>query len=74
MTDPNDDLPLVASIKIDEDEIDLSNQQWDDAIVLILFWVLAGVVFLQFFTRYVMHNDEMATWDQETYDRLQAIK
>ncbi len=63
MTDPNDDLPLVASIKIDEDEIDLSNQQWDDAIVLILFWVLAGVVFLQFFTRYVL-NDSLG-WTEE---------
>lgn len=53
----------TAPIKLDEDVIDLSDQTWDDGIVLILFWVLAFVVFLQFFTRYIL-NDSIA-WTEE---------
>ncbi|ANT60890.1 ABC transporter permease [Salipiger sp. CCB-MM3] len=49
----------------DEDaaEIDLSDIRWQDALVLGLFWVLALVVFLQFFTRYVL-NDSLG-WTEE---------
>jgi TRAP-type transport system small permease protein len=43
--------------------VDLSDQTWDDALVLVMFWVLAFVVFLQFFTRYVL-NDSIA-WTEE---------
>lgn len=63
METPPDDTPLTAPIALEEEEIDLSDLQWDDAIVLILFWVLAGVVFLQFFTRYIL-NDSVA-WTEE---------
>lgn len=47
----------------EEEEVDISDIQWDDAIVLSLFWVLAFVVFLQFFTRYVL-NDSLG-WTEE---------
>ncbi|GAW36369.1 sialic acid TRAP transporter permease protein SiaT [Roseovarius sp. A-2] len=63
MKTPSDDAPLTAPIKLDEEKIDLSDQQWDDGLVLILFWVLAGIVFLQFFTRYIL-NDSVA-WTEE---------
>lgn len=63
MTDPKNEQAVVAPLKLDEDKIDLSDQQWDDAVVLALFWILAGVVFLQFFTRYVL-NDSVA-WTEE---------
>lgn len=53
----------VAPLALDEDVIDLSDLHWTDAVVLVLFWVLAGVVFLQFFTRYVL-NDSVA-WTEE---------
>ncbi len=47
-----------------EDEpIDLSDLRWDDSIVFIAFWGLAVVVFLQFFTRYVL-NDSYG-WTEE---------
>ncbi len=47
-----------------EDEpVDLSDIQWDDAPVLVVFWALAAVVFLQFFTRYVL-NDSLG-WTEE---------
>lgn len=42
---------------------DISDIRWLDAPVIILFWVLAFVVFLQFFTRYVL-NDSLG-WTEE---------
>lgn len=63
MKKPADDTPLVAPIELEEETINLSDQQWDDGVVLVLFWLLAGVVFLQFFTRYVL-NDSVA-WTEE---------
>ena len=60
---PAKDTQVTAPLELADDEIDLSDQHWDDGIVLILFWVLAGIVFLQFFTRYVL-NDSVA-WTEE---------
>ncbi|WP_274425938.1 TRAP transporter small permease [Chelativorans sp. YIM 93263] len=45
------------------EEEDLSDIQIDDYLVLGVFWVLAFVVFLQFFTRYVL-NDSLG-WTEE---------
>lgn len=45
------------------EEEDLSDIQMDDYLVLGVFWVLAFVVFLQFFTRYVL-NDSLG-WTEE---------
>ncbi len=47
----------------DDASMDLSDLRWEDGIVLVVFWVLAAVVFLQFFTRYVL-NDSIA-WTEE---------
>jgi TRAP-type C4-dicarboxylate transport system permease small subunit len=60
--DPDDARP-VAPIALEEEPVDLSDLRWEDGIVLALFWVLAGVVFLQFFTRYVL-NDSLG-WTEE---------
>ncbi len=60
--DPSDD-DVIAPIILEEEKIDLSDQRPDDYVVLILFWVLAFVVFLQFFTRYIL-NDSIA-WTEE---------
>jgi TRAP-type transport system small permease protein len=46
-----------------DEPVDLSDQQWDDAPVLVLFWTLAFIVFLQFFTRYVLNNS--LAWTEE---------
>ena len=48
---------------IHEEDEDLTGFQWDDGLVLVVFWVLAFVVFLQFFTRYVL-NDSLG-WTEE---------
>jgi TRAP-type C4-dicarboxylate transport system permease small subunit len=54
-TDPAPDDGAPAPL-FREDEIDLSDLRWEDGLVLAVFWVLAVVVFLQFFTRYVLNN------------------
>ena len=51
------------TIHIEDEQIDLSDLQWDDTLVLAVFWVLAFIVFLQFFTRYVL-NDSLG-WTEE---------
>jgi TRAP-type C4-dicarboxylate transport system permease small subunit len=57
---PPEPTPMLA---LEEDAIDLSDQHWTDGVVLAVFWILAFVVFLQFFTRYVL-NDSIA-WTEE---------
>lgn len=46
-----------------EEVVDLSDQDATDAPVVVVFWGLAFVVFLQFFTRYVL-NDSLG-WTEE---------
>jgi len=55
--------PEELDVHFKEEEIDLSDLQWDDAPVFVIFWILAFVVFLQFFTRYVL-NDSLG-WTEE---------
>lgn len=47
----------------EEEPVDLSDLRPEDGIVLLVFWVLAGVVFLQFFTRYVLNSS--LGWTEE---------
>lgn len=47
----------------EESHVDLSDLRWGDAVVFAIFWLLFGVVFLQFWTRYVM-NDSLG-WTEE---------
>lgn len=47
----------------EEEPIELSDVHWSDTLVLVVFWLLAFVVFLQFFTRYVL-NDSLG-WTEE---------
>ena len=46
-----------------DEEIDLSHTPGEAWIALALFWVLAGVVFTQFFTRYALNDS--AAWTEE---------
>lgn len=62
-TDPNIPDEVPVEITITDQPIDLSDLQWDDAPVLVIFWTLAFVVFLQFFTRYVLNNS--LGWTEE---------
>lgn len=64
MTDPvskpGDAAPVI---EFKDEPIDLSDIKWDDTFVLLIFWGLALVVFLQFFTRYIL-NDALG-WTEE---------
>ncbi len=54
----------AAMMELDRDsDVDLSDFRWTDIPGLIAFWSLAIIVFLQFFTRYVL-NDSLA-WTEE---------
>ena len=53
----------VPEVTVEDEPIDLSGHNAFDAPVLVVFWALAGVVFLQFFTRYVL-NDSLG-WTEE---------
>jgi TRAP-type C4-dicarboxylate transport system permease small subunit len=44
-------------------EVDLSPFTVEDWVTFALFWLLCGVVFLQFFTRYVLNDS--AAWTEE---------
>ena len=46
-----------------DDEVDLSHTPLEGWIALVIFWALGGVVFYQFFTRYVLNNS--ASWTEE---------
>ena len=46
-----------------EAHVDLSDLRWSDTLVFATFWVLFGIVFLQFYTRYVL-NDSLG-WTEE---------
>jgi TRAP-type transport system small permease protein len=46
-----------------EEHVDLSDLRWTDIAVFAIFWVLFAVVFLQFYTRYVL-NDSLG-WTEE---------
>jgi TRAP-type C4-dicarboxylate transport system permease small subunit len=46
-----------------DEAVDLSGTPVEAWVALALFWALAGVVFTQFFTRYVLNNS--ASWTEE---------
>jgi TRAP-type C4-dicarboxylate transport system permease small subunit len=43
--------------------IDLTQYRFEDWVALVFFWLLAGVIFHQFFTRYVLNDS--AAWTEE---------
>ena len=50
--------------EVQEDaEVDVSDVGWLDIPALVIFWILMGIVMLQFFTRYVL-NDSLG-WTEE---------
>ncbi len=53
----------TPEVVLEDEPIDLADVRADDYLVLVVFWGLAFVVFLQFFTRYVL-NDSLG-WTEE---------
>jgi TRAP-type C4-dicarboxylate transport system permease small subunit len=65
---PADDLQRDMDVLFEEWEeqqaqVDLSDLKWEDSIVFVIFWVLFAVVFLQFYTRYVLNSS--IGWTEE---------
>jgi TRAP-type C4-dicarboxylate transport system permease small subunit len=56
---PSDDVHLIVA----KDEEVVIEHHPEDWIAFVLFWTLASIVFLQFFTRYIL-NDSLA-WTEE---------
>ncbi len=52
-----------VALRVEDERVSISDIGWIDAPGILVFWVLAVVVFLQFFTRYVL-NDSLA-WTEE---------
>lgn len=50
-------------IDVQDEPVDLSRYRLEDWIAFALFWLLAAVVFLQFFTRYALNDS--ASWTEE---------
>ena len=57
---PEQGPPITGS---PDDDVDLKSYGAEDWITFVLFWALAVIVFLQFFTRYVL-NDSLG-WTEE---------
>src|SRR2546423_1326636 len=56
---------LTADGRFDvhEEEVDISHYRFEDWTAFALFWVLALVIFYQFFTRYALNDS--ASWTEE---------
>ena len=48
---------------VTDEPVDLSGYGWEDWLALLMFWTLAVVVFIQFFTRYALNDS--AGWTEE---------
>src|SRR6187455_1624984 len=48
---------------VQDEEVDLSHYRFEDWLAFVIFWVLALVIFYQFFTRYALNDS--AAWTEE---------
>ena len=53
----------AGEFQIQDEAVDLSHYRIEDWISLVIFWVLALVIFYQFFTRYALNDS--ASWTEE---------
>jgi TRAP-type C4-dicarboxylate transport system permease small subunit len=61
-TAPEDDA-LSEDVFADDEHFDARSYGVEDWLVMAIFWLLAGTVFVQVFTRYVLNNS--AAWTEE---------
>lgn len=48
---------------VEDDVVDISVYRWEDWGTFVLFWMMAAVIFYQFFTRYALNDS--AGWTEE---------
>ena len=63
MTEQEHVLNEKGEFAVQEEAIDLSHYRFEDWTAFAIFWVLALVIFYQFFTRYAMNDS--ASWTEE---------
>lgn len=63
MKDDEQILTASGEFNLHEEEVDLSHYRFEDWIAFGIFWVLALVIFYQFFTRYALNDS--ASWTEE---------
>jgi TRAP-type transport system small permease protein len=56
-------LNAAGEFDVHEEEVDLSHYRFEDWAAFAIFWVLAVVIFYQFFTRYALNDS--ASWTEE---------
>jgi len=54
---------VAAAFTVEDAHVDLRQYRFEEWLALVLFWGLAGTVFLQFFTRYALNDS--AGWTEE---------
>ncbi|HUP97867.1 MAG TPA: TRAP transporter small permease [Usitatibacter sp.] len=63
MTQPEQIIDEKGEFHIQEEAIDISHYRFEDWLAFVVFWVLALVIFYQFFTRYALNDS--ASWTEE---------
>ena len=63
MPDEEHVLSDSGEFQLHDEEVDLSHYRVEDWIAFVIFWVLACVIFYQFFTRYALNDS--ASWTEE---------
>ncbi|MGE5094054.1 MAG: TRAP transporter small permease [Betaproteobacteria bacterium] len=53
----------AGEFDVHEEEVDISHYRFEDWAAFALFWILAIVIFYQFFTRYALNDS--ASWTEE---------
>ena len=56
-------LNAAGEFDVHEEEVDISHYRFEDWAAFAIFWVLAVVIFYQFFTRYALNDS--ASWTEE---------
>ncbi len=63
MAEPDHVLSASGEFDLHDEEVDISHYRIEDWISVGIFWVLALVIFYQFFTRYALNDS--ASWTEE---------
>lgn len=63
MADQEHVMTAAGEFAVRDEAVDLSHYRFEDWLALAIFWLLAAVIFYQFFTRYALNDS--ASWTEE---------
>jgi TRAP-type transport system small permease protein len=61
--EPEHVLNAAGEFDVHDEPVDISHYRFEDWVAFVIFWVLAFVIFYQFFTRYALNDS--ASWTEE---------